>query len=181
VKPVTPEQARAAASLLRSPGAVAIDVVQVSWVVVEAAPGLPAALVHDVVTAPVRHWHLVRGLVTDTVALVAGPRGEAHGVFRNTTRALYRSQMFSAAADALRRVTQPTNRTARLAIVLTARAHGFPAQTGGSRSKSSTRAACVIEIRPAGWAGRSLAPIPTGRVLADRGPVRPGPGTPTTR
>jgi hypothetical protein len=130
VKPVTPEQARAAASLLRSPGAVAIDVVQVSWVVVEAAPGLPAALVHDVVTAPVRHWHLVRGLVTDTVALVAGPRGEAHGVFRNTTRALYRSQMFSAAADALRRVTQPTNRTARLAIVLTARAHGFPAQTG---------------------------------------------------
>lgn len=31
-------------------------------------------------------------------------------------------------AGVVRRVTQPTNRTARLSIVLTARAHGFPAQ-----------------------------------------------------
>jgi hypothetical protein len=127
--PVTPDQARQVTALLRSPRAVTVDVVDVSRVVLTTVPGLPAALVHDVLTAPVRDWHLVQGLVTDVFDLVARPPGEGRGLFRNTMRALHRSQVFTAAADAVRRVTQPANRTARLAIVLTARAHGIPAQT----------------------------------------------------
>ena len=128
--PVTPDQARQLTALLRSPEAVAIDVVDASRAFLSTVPGLPAALLHDVVTAPVRHWHVGQGLVTDVVDLVARPPGERQGLFRNTVRALHRSRAFTAAADAARRVTQPANRTARLALVLTARAHGIPAQTG---------------------------------------------------
>jgi hypothetical protein len=130
VLPVTPEQVRELTTLLRSPSAIAVDVAETTGAVVETAPKLPGALLHDVVTTPVRHWHLLRGVVTDTVELVAPPPGEPRGLFRHTLRALHRSQTFTAAAGVLRRVTQPTNRTARLAIVLTARAHGVPMQAG---------------------------------------------------
>jgi hypothetical protein len=128
--PLTPDQARQVTALLHSPGAVAVDVVDASRAILGTVPELPAALVHDVVTAPVRDWHIAKGLVTDVLDLVARPPGERPGLFRNTVRALHRSRVFTAAADAVRRVTQPENRTARLAIVLTARAHGIPAQTG---------------------------------------------------
>ena len=130
VLPVTPEQARELTTVLRSPGAIAVDLVETTDAVIDTAPGFPGALLHDVVTAPVRHWHLLRGLVTDTVELVTPPAGASRGLFRHTLRALHRSQTFTSAAGAVRRVTQPTNRTARLAIVLTARAHGLPVQAG---------------------------------------------------
>jgi hypothetical protein len=129
VLPVTPAQARELAALLRSPGALAADVVEVTDAVVDVAPGLPAALLHDIVTAPIRDWHLLRGVIVDTVELVARPGDAPRGLFRHTLRALQRSQMFTAAAQLVRRVTHPENRTARLAIVLTARAHGLPART----------------------------------------------------
>ena len=128
VLPVTPEQVREVTTVLRSPGTIAVDLVDTTDAMLDSLPGLPGALVHDVVTAPVRHWHLVRGLVTDTVELVTPPAGTPRGLFRHTLRALHRSRTFTTAAHAVRRVTQPSNRTARLAIVLTARAHGVPAQ-----------------------------------------------------
>jgi hypothetical protein len=126
VLPVTPAQAREVAALLRAPHAIAVDLVEVTEALVDEAPGLPAALVHDIVTAPVRDWHLLRGVVLDTVDLVARPKDETRGLFSRTVRALHRSQTFTAAARFLRRVAHPENRTTRLAIVLTARAHGVP-------------------------------------------------------
>ena len=129
VLPITPAQAREVAALLRSPGAIAADLIEATGALVDEAPGLPAALVHDIITAPVRDWHVLRGVVLDTVELVARPKDEARGLFRHTIRALHRSQTLTAAARFLRRVTRPENRTARLAIELTARAHGVPART----------------------------------------------------
>jgi hypothetical protein len=129
VLPVTPAQARELAALLRSPGTIVADLVEVTDAVVDVAPGLPAALLHDIATAPIRDWHILRGVVVDTVELVARPADEPRGLFRHTLRALQRSQTFTAAAQLVRRVTRPENRTARLAIVLTARAHGLPART----------------------------------------------------
>jgi hypothetical protein len=130
VLPVTPEQARELATLVQSPGTIALDLVEVTGAVADAVPTLPAALLHDVLTTPVRDWHLLRGLVNDTVDLVTRPPGAPRSLFRHTIGALHRSQLFTATASMVRRVTQPTNRTARLAIVLTARAHGLPAQDG---------------------------------------------------
>ena len=129
VLPVTPDQARELTALLRSPGTIAVDLVEVTEVLLDTAPALPAALLHDLVTTPVRDWHLLRGVATDMVELVARPAGERRGLFRHTVQALYRARTFEATAAAVRRITQPTNRTARLAIVLTARAHGVPARS----------------------------------------------------
>jgi hypothetical protein len=129
VLPVTPDQAREVAALFRSPRAIAVDLIEVTDALGEVAPGLPAALLHDIVTAPIRDWHLLRGVVVDTVELVARPTDEPRGLFRHTVRALHRSETFTAAARLVRRVTRPDNRTARLAIVLTARANGVPART----------------------------------------------------
>jgi hypothetical protein len=128
VVPVTPEQAHELVNLFRSPGIIVVDVVEATGVVIETVAELPAALIHDVVTAPIRDWHLLRGLVTDTVDLVIRPAGTPRGLFRDTVHALHRSRVFTAAASAVRRITQPTNRTARLSIVLTARAQGLPAR-----------------------------------------------------
>jgi hypothetical protein len=128
VLPVTPEQARELQTLLQSPGTIANDLLDATEAVVDVVPTLPAALLHDVVTTPVRDWHVLRGVVTDAVELVSRPSGERHGLFRHTLRALHRSQVFAAATRIVRRVTRPTNRTARLAIVLTARGQGIPAR-----------------------------------------------------
>ena len=128
ILPVTPDQARELATLVQSPGIIALDLVEATGAVSDAVPTLPAAFLHDVLTTPVRDWHLLRGLVNDTVELVARPPGAPRSLFRHTIRALHRSQLFTATASMVRRVTQPTNRTARLAIVLTARAHGLPVQ-----------------------------------------------------
>jgi hypothetical protein len=128
VLPVTPRQARDLVALLRAPGAVAVDLVEVTSAVADAAPALPAALLHDIATAPIRDWHLLLGVVTDTVELVAPPADQPRRLFRHTLRALHRSETFGAAARLVRRVTAPSNRTARLAIVLAARAQGVPAR-----------------------------------------------------
>ena len=126
VLPITVEQARELSTLLRSPGTVAVDLADATEAVLDVAPALPAALLHDVLTAPVRDWHLLRGVVTDTVELATRPRGASQSVFQHTLRALNRSKTFTAVAGVVRRVTQPTNRTARLAIVLVARGYGIP-------------------------------------------------------
>ena len=130
VLPVTPSQAREIGRLLRAPGAVAVDVVDTTDTLVDTVSAIPGGLLHDVVTAPIRHWYVLRGLVTDTVEIVARPPDAPRALFRHTVKALHRSRLFSAAAGAVRRVTEPTNRTGRLAIVLTARAYGLAAQDG---------------------------------------------------
>jgi hypothetical protein len=130
VLPVTPSQAREIATLLRTPGTIATDVGDTTGAVVDAVAAIPAGLLHDVVTTPVRHWYVLRGLVTDTVELVARQPDAPRGLFRHTLKALHRSRVFSVTANAIGRVTEPTNRTGRLAIVLTARAYGLAAQDG---------------------------------------------------
>jgi hypothetical protein len=129
VLPITPAQARELAALVRSPGTIAADLVEVTDAVAAVAPALPAALLHDLVTAPIRDAHLLRGVVVDAVELVARPADEPGALFRHTLRALHRSRTFTAAADLVRRITSPTNRTARLVVVLTARANGLPVRT----------------------------------------------------
>jgi hypothetical protein len=61
---------------------------------------------------------------------VARPTDAPRGVFRHTLKALHHSRLFSATVSAIGRVTEPRNRTGRLAIVLTARAYGLAAQDG---------------------------------------------------
>jgi hypothetical protein len=128
--PVTPAQLRDIAAVLRAPETVAVDIVDTTTAVVDTVSAIPAGLLHDVVTTPVRHWYVLRGLVMDTLEIVARPPDAPRGVFRHTVQALHRSRLFSATASAVRRVTEPTNRTGRLAIVLTARAYGLAAQDG---------------------------------------------------
>ena len=130
VLPVTPAQAREITTLLQAPGTVAVDVVDTMDAVVHAASALPAGVLHDLVTTPARHWHLVRGLVIDAVELVARPPEAPRGILRHTVQALHRSRVFSDTARAVVRVTEPSNRTGRLAIVLSARAYGLAAQDG---------------------------------------------------
>jgi len=130
VLPVTPSQVQEIGTLLRAPGTVAVDVVDTTNAMIDTVAAVPLGLLHDVVTTPVRHWYILHGLLADTVEIVSRPPSAPHGLFRHTVKALHYSQIFSAAATAIRRVTEPTNRTGRLAIVLTARAYGLAAQDG---------------------------------------------------
>src|SRR5262249_49937993 len=123
--PLTPGQVREVTGLLRQPDAVALDVAEGADAVAGLLPGLPDALVHDLLTTPSRHLAIARGLIADVLALNRVAHGE-EGLFRHTLRALHRSAVLSAGAGALDRLVRPENRTARLAIVLTARYHGVP-------------------------------------------------------
>jgi hypothetical protein len=108
---------------------VAADLADVGRSVVETVPSLPAAIVHDVLTAPVRDLAILGALARDTLELAVPPRdGAPRRLYGRTLRALHRSRVFSMAAGAVGRATAPGNRTARLAIVLTARAHGLPVE-----------------------------------------------------
>ena len=66
-----------------------VYVVDASSAIVSAVPQLPAALIHDVVTTPIRAWHVVRGLATDVVDLVAQPPADGRGLFRNTLKMMH--------------------------------------------------------------------------------------------
>jgi hypothetical protein len=127
--PVTPAQAREVAALARTPGTLAADVVEVARTVGEVAPSLPGAIVHDVLTAPARDLALLHGLLADGLDLVTGADDAERPTFGRTLRALHRSRLFTAAAGVVRRAVAPGNRTARLAIVLAARAQGLPLDT----------------------------------------------------
>jgi hypothetical protein len=125
--PLTPGQAREVAGLLKMPDVVLHDVADGGGALLHALPGLPDALVSDLLTAPSRHLALLHGVVTDLLELDRTVRGDG-GVFRHTVRALHRSATLSAATGVLDRWLHPKNRTARLAIVLTARYHGLPVE-----------------------------------------------------
>jgi hypothetical protein len=122
--PLTPAQAREVAALLEAPGAVVRDAADGGGALLHVLPGLPDALVHDLLSMPARHLAVVHGVITDVLELERAMR--EGGVFRHTVRALHRARTLSAAAAALDRLLHPTNRTARLVIVLAARYHGVP-------------------------------------------------------
>jgi hypothetical protein len=104
-------------------------VVAAGHALADTAPALPAALLHDVLWTPVRHARVLGGLVSDGMELATPhPPGAPARLFRHTLRALQETQTLAAASRLVGRVTDPANRTARLAIVLTARAVGVPAQ-----------------------------------------------------
>jgi hypothetical protein len=123
--PLTPAQAREVAGLLQAPGVVLHEVADGGGALLHVLPGLPDALVHDVLTMPSRHLAVVHGVITDVLELDRAARGEG-GLFRHTVRALHRARTLSAAAGVVDRLLQPGNRTTRLAVVLTARYHGLP-------------------------------------------------------
>jgi hypothetical protein len=123
--PLTPAQAREVAGLLQAPGVVLHEVADGGGTLLHVLPGLPDALVHDVLTMPSRHLAVVHGVITDVLELDRAVRGEG-GLFRHTVRALHRAKTLSAAAGVLDRLLQPGNRATRLAVVLTARYHGLP-------------------------------------------------------
>jgi hypothetical protein len=124
--PLTPGQAREVAGLLQRLDVVLLDVADGGGALLHALPGLPDALVHDLLTTPSRHLALLHGVITDVLELDRTVR--AGGAFGHTVRALHRAKTLSAAAGALDRLLHPKNRTARLAIVLTARYHGLPVE-----------------------------------------------------
>jgi hypothetical protein len=115
------------AGLLQRLDVVLLDVADGGGALLHALPGLPDALVHDLLTTPSRHLAVLHGVITDVLELDRAVRGEG-GLFRHTVRALHRAKTLSAAAGALDRLLHPKNRTARLAIVLTARYHGLPVE-----------------------------------------------------
>jgi hypothetical protein len=123
--PLTPAQAREVAGLLQAPGVVLHEAADGGGALLHALPGLPDALVHDVLTMPSRHLAVVHGVITDVLELDRAVRGES-GLFRHTVRALHRARTLSAAAGVVDRLLQPGNRTARLVVLLTARYHGLP-------------------------------------------------------
>jgi hypothetical protein len=126
--PLTPDQAREVAGLLRSPDVVLLDVAAGAGAVVDGLPSLPDALIHDLLTTPSRHLAILHAVITDMLALNRAANGEG-GLFRHTLRAFHRSAILSAGTRVLDRLIHPENRTARLAIVLTARYHGLPMET----------------------------------------------------
>jgi hypothetical protein len=123
--PLTPAQAREVAGLLQAPGVVLHEVAAGGGALLHVLPGLPDALVHDVLAMPSRHLAVVHGVITDVLELDRAARGEG-GLFRHTVRALHRARTLSAAVGVVDRLLQPGNRTTRLAVVLTARYHGLP-------------------------------------------------------
>lgn len=123
--PLTPAQAREVAGLLQAPGVVLHEAADGGDVLLHLLPGLPDALVHDVLTMPSRHLAVVHGVITDVLELDRAVRGEG-GLFRHTVRALHRAKTLSAAAGVVDRLLQPGNRTTRLAVLLAARYHGLP-------------------------------------------------------
>jgi hypothetical protein len=123
--PLTPAQAREVAGLLQAPGVVLHEVADGGGALLHVLPGLPDALVHDLLTMPSRHLAVVHGVITDVLELDRAVRGEG-GLFRHTFRALHRAKTLSTAAAVVDRLLQPGNRTTRLAVVLTARYHGLP-------------------------------------------------------
>jgi hypothetical protein len=123
--PLTPAQAREVTGLLQTPGVVLHEVADGGGALLHVLPGLPDALVHDVLTMPSRHLALVHGLITDVLELDRARRGDG-GLFRHTVHALHRAKTLSTAAAVMDRLLQPGNRTTRLAVVLTARYHGVP-------------------------------------------------------
>jgi hypothetical protein len=134
--PVTPEEAAQVLELLRS-GEFFADAAGTTSAVVQLTRELPRALVRDLPRTPAGLDELGEALVRDgadafgrlseiAADLLDGRLDRPPSALTNTLRWLYGNAAASAVAEAVRRIIGPDNQTARLAILLYARAHGIP-------------------------------------------------------
>jgi hypothetical protein len=134
--PVTPEEAAQVLELLRS-GEFFSDAAGTTSAVIQLTRELPRALVRDVPRTPGRLAELGEALVRDGVdglghvSQVAADLLDGHldrppSPLTNTLRWLYGNAAATAVAETVRKIIGRDNETARLAILIYARAHGIP-------------------------------------------------------
>jgi len=134
--PVTPEEAAQVLDLLRS-GEFFSDAAGTTSAVVQLTRELPRALVRDVPRTPGRLDELGEALVRDGadafghISEVAADLLDGHlhrppSPLTNTLRWLFGNAAATAVAETVRRIIARDNETARLAILIYARAHGIP-------------------------------------------------------
>ena len=134
--PVTPEEAAKVLDLLRS-GEFFSDVAGTTSAVVQLTHALPRALIRDVPRTPSRLDELGEALVRDgadalghisqlAVDLLDGQLDRPTSPLTNTLRWLYGNAAAAAVAETVQQIIARDNETARLAILIYARAHGIP-------------------------------------------------------
>jgi hypothetical protein len=134
--PVTPEEAAKVLELLRS-GEFFSDAAGTTSAVLQLTRQLPRALLRDIPRTPSRLDELGEALVRDgadafghiseiAADLLDGQLDRPPSQLTNTLRWLYGNAAAAAVAETVRRIIGRDNETARLAILLYARAHGIP-------------------------------------------------------
>ena len=134
--PVTPEEAAKVLELLRS-GEFFSDAAGTTSAVVQLTHALPGALVRDIPRTPSRIGELGEALVRDgadafghiselAADLLDGHLDRPPSPLTNTLRWLYGNAAATAVAETVRQIISRDNETARLAILIYARAHGIP-------------------------------------------------------
>ena len=139
--PVTPDEAAKVLDLLRS-GEFFGDAAGTTSAVVRLTQQLPGALVRDIPRTPGRLDELGEALVRDgadalghigqlAADLLDGHLDRPRSPLTNTLRWLYGNAAARAVAETVRRIIARDNETARLAILIYARAHGIPLTAEG--------------------------------------------------
>lgn len=139
--PVTPDEAAKVLDLLRS-GEFFSDAAGTTSAVVRLTQQLPGALVRDIPRTPGRLDELGEALVRDgadalghigqlAADLLDGHLDRPRSPLTNTLRWLYGNAAARAVAETVRRIIARDNETARLAILIYARAHGIPLTAEG--------------------------------------------------
>jgi hypothetical protein len=134
--PVTPEEAARLLELLRS-GEFFSDAAGTTSAVLRLTRDLPRALVRDVPRTPGRLDELGEALARDgadafgriseiAADLLDGELDRPPSPLTNTLRWLYGNAAATAVAETVRQIIARDNETARLAILIYARAHGIP-------------------------------------------------------
>jgi hypothetical protein len=134
--PIEVEDARAALRLLLT-GEFFRDVIDFSSIVLRTVPRLPVAVVGDIPRLPATLLGLLRGIVLDTVRFPQDVRSSIESILngtdvpdaillRNTLGRFYDVATLREIATLLRALFAPENETARLALILYARANGVP-------------------------------------------------------
>ena len=134
--PVTPEEAAKVLELLRS-GEFFSDAAGTTSAVVQLTHALPGALIRDIPRTPSRLDELGEALVRDgadafghisqlAADLLDGHLDRPVSPLTNTLRWLYGNAAATAVAEAVQQIIARDNETARLAILIYARAHGIP-------------------------------------------------------
>jgi hypothetical protein len=134
--PVTPGEAAQVLELLRS-GEFFSDAAGTTSAVVQLTQQLPRALVRDIPRTPRRLDELGEALARDgadalghisqlAADLLDGQLDRPPSPLTNTLRWLYGNAAATAVAETVRRIIARDNETARLAILIYARAHGIP-------------------------------------------------------
>jgi hypothetical protein len=134
--PIEVEEARAALQLLLT-GEFFRDVIEFSSIVLRTVPRLPVAVAGDLPRLPATLLGLLRGIVLDTVRFPQDVRTSIEAILngatapdaiplRNTLGRFYDVATFREIATLLRTLLSPENETARLALILYARANGVP-------------------------------------------------------